>query len=95
VPPLVFNREMDLVPAAGWQIAQEADGSLTVLVAGARDAGVTTLAATGPRARRARQPPPITVRPVDAIPKGPGGKDGADQGLPARSRAGEARSAAA
>jgi putative adenylate-forming enzyme len=77
VPPLVFNRVMDLVPAAGWQIAQEADGSLTVLVAGARDAGAaTTLAATLARALVAHgaQPPPITVRPVDAIPKGPGGK---------------------
>ena len=37
VQPLVFNRVMDILPVSGWQIAQEADDSLTVLLSGAHN----------------------------------------------------------
>jgi len=37
VRPLVLNRVMDIVPVSGWQVAQQADGGLVVLLSGARD----------------------------------------------------------
>jgi len=37
VQPLVFNRVMDILPVSGWQIVQEADDSLTVLLSGVHD----------------------------------------------------------
>jgi hypothetical protein len=37
VQPLVFNRVMDVLPVSGWQVVQEVDSSLTVLLSGARN----------------------------------------------------------
>src|SRR3989304_2075902 len=37
VQPLVFNRVMDIVPVSGWQVAQQADDGLVVLLTGVRN----------------------------------------------------------
>ncbi len=37
IQPLVFNRVMDILPVSGWQVVQETDSSLTVLLSGARN----------------------------------------------------------
>jgi phenylacetate-coenzyme A ligase PaaK-like adenylate-forming protein len=37
IQPLVFNRVMDILPVSGWQVIQETDSSLTVLLSGARN----------------------------------------------------------
>jgi putative adenylate-forming enzyme len=77
VQPLVFNRVMDILPVSGWQVAQEADDTLTVLLSGVRDDLTDeslantlrqALAAQGARAPR------IQIRRVPAIPKNVSGK---------------------
>jgi phenylacetate-coenzyme A ligase PaaK-like adenylate-forming protein len=77
VQPLVFNRIMDILPVSGWQVIQEADDGLTVLVSGAREGVVDAklenqlvreLVALGAR------PPRVTVRRVQAIPRTASGK---------------------
>ena len=77
VRPLVFNRIMDIVPVGGWQVDQQADNGLVVLLTGVRD-GLTdealvdqllhSLAQEGARA------PYIRVQHVSAIPKSASGK---------------------
>jgi phenylacetate-CoA ligase len=76
VQPLVFTRVMDIVPASGWQLVQEADG-LTVLVSGLPTAYADDrilnrlteeLTAQGVRIPR------IQIHRVDAIPKSTAGK---------------------
>lgn len=37
IQPLVFNRVMDILPVSGWQVVQETDSSLTVLLSGANN----------------------------------------------------------
>jgi phenylacetate-CoA ligase len=37
IRPLVLNRIMDIVPVSGWQVIEQADNGLVVLLAGARD----------------------------------------------------------
>jgi putative adenylate-forming enzyme len=37
IQSLVFNRIMDILPLSGWQVTQNADDTLTVLISGARD----------------------------------------------------------
>lgn len=37
IRPLVINRIMDIVPVSGWQVVQQADNSLVVLLTGARN----------------------------------------------------------
>ncbi len=37
IQPLVFNRVMDILPVNGWQVVQEANSSLTVLLSGVRN----------------------------------------------------------
>lgn len=37
IQPLVFNRVMDILPVSGWQVIQETDSSLKVLLSGARN----------------------------------------------------------
>jgi phenylacetate-coenzyme A ligase PaaK-like adenylate-forming protein len=77
VEPLVFNRIMDILPVTSWQVAQEDDDGLTVLVSAPRQdfaseslAGQLnqTLAEQGVRV------PYINVRVVPAIPKTLAGK---------------------
>lgn len=77
VDPLVFNRVMDILPVSGWQVIQEADNNLTLLVSGARDGLVDDslreqlvqeLVAAGVHALH------ITIQRVAAIPKTAAGK---------------------
>jgi phenylacetate-CoA ligase len=77
VEPLVFNRIMDILPVTRWQVAQEDDDGLTVLVTAPRQGFTSetlvsqlnqTLAEQGVRV------PHINVRVVPAIPKTLAGK---------------------
>lgn len=77
IEPLVFNRVMDILPLSGWQVIQDAEDGLTLLVSGARDGLVDTtlqeqliqdLAAQGARVPR------LTVQRVTTIPKTQAGK---------------------
>lgn len=77
IQPLVFNRVMDILPVSGWQIAQEADDHLTVLLSGVRDemadarlieALLQSLISEG------ADVPGIQVKRVSAIPKTSSGK---------------------
>ena len=77
VPPLVFNRVMDVLPVSGWQVIHEADDSLTVLLSGAN--GVVTNDTLQDRLARALSEhgvltPRIAVRQVPAVPKTSAGK---------------------
>ena len=77
VQPLVFNRVLDVAAVAGWQIAQQADGGLLVLVTGAPGPQVVDEL---PRplaealAREGACAAYIRVQPVDTIPKSVSGK---------------------
>jgi phenylacetate-CoA ligase len=77
VQPLVFNRVMDIAPVAGWQIAQQADGGLLLLLTGSPSQPIME---DLPRsleqslAREGASVPYIRVQPVTAIPKAPSGK---------------------
>jgi putative adenylate-forming enzyme len=77
VPPLVFNRVMDILPISGWQVIQEEDDSLTVLLSGLQN-GFTgkTLAETLSRqlADEGVRVPRIQVQRVEEIPKASSGK---------------------
>lgn len=77
VQPLVFNRVMDVVPVSGWQVIQEADDSLTVLLSGVRD-GLTDTALRDQLTRSLAQEqvsvPAIKIEHVAAIPKTAAGK---------------------
>ena len=77
VQPLVFNRVMDIIPVAGWQVAQQPDDGLLVLLMGAHDgladeALVDQLAAS--LAQEGARAPYITVQRVTTIPKSAAGK---------------------
>lgn len=77
IQPLVFNRVMDILPVSGWQIVQEADDRLTVLLSGARDGVVdATLADTLMQSliSEGATVPSIQVQRVPAIPKTSSGK---------------------
>lgn len=77
VQPLVFNRVMDILPVSGWQVVQDADDHLTVLLSGARDEVVdATLADTLMQSliSEGATVPSIQVQRVSAIPKTSSGK---------------------
>ena len=77
IRPLVINRIMDIVPVTGWQVVQQADSGLVVLLTGARN-GLTnetlvnqiskSLAQEGARV------PYIRIQHVTEIPKTAAGK---------------------
>ncbi len=77
VQPLVFNRVMDILPISGWQIAQQADHGLVVLLTGVRDgltdAGLNDLLDSS-LAQEGARVPYIQIQHVDAIPKTAAGK---------------------
>jgi putative adenylate-forming enzyme len=77
VQPLVFNRVMDIVPVSGWQVAQQADNGLVVLLTGVRD-GLTDEALldklTQSLAQERVRVPYVIVQHVAAIPKTAAGK---------------------
>lgn len=77
VHPNIFHHLLDTLPTSGWQVVQECDGSLTVLLSGrardidveaVADALISALAAQGARVPR------VSVQQVSAIPKSAGGK---------------------
>ena len=77
IQPLVFNRVMDILPVSGWQIVQEADDSLTVLLSGARDGLVDAALVDSLRQALTAQDvhvSSIQVQRVSAIPKTTSGK---------------------
>ncbi len=77
VQPLVFNRIMDIVPVGGWQVVQQADDGLMVLITGTRN-GLTDEALIEKLSRSLGQEgvrvPYIKVQHVTAIPKTEAGK---------------------
>jgi phenylacetate-CoA ligase len=77
VRPLVINRIMDIVPVSGWQVIQQADLGLVVLLTGARD-GLTdeTLVKqiSDSLAQEGAQAPYIQIQYVSEIPKTASGK---------------------
>jgi putative adenylate-forming enzyme len=77
VQPLVFNRVMDILPISGWQVVQEADDSLTVLLSGLRNEMVgATLADTLMQSllNEGVNVPSIQIKRVPVIPKTSSGK---------------------
>ena len=77
VRPLVFTRIMDIIPIGGWQVVQQADHGLVMLLSGARDeltdeALVDQL--TRSLAQAGAHAPYIQVQRVSAIPKTASGK---------------------
>lgn len=77
VPPLVFNRVMDILPVSAWQIVQGADDGLTVLLSGVREGLVDTALSDSLREALTAQGvhrPAIQVQRVAVIPKTTSGK---------------------
>ena len=77
IQPLTFKQVMDLLPVHGWQVAQAADDSLTVLIAGASAALDDVALETRLRAvltEHGAWAPRLRVVRVAAIPKSPAGK---------------------
>jgi phenylacetate-coenzyme A ligase PaaK-like adenylate-forming protein len=77
IQPLVFTRIMDILPLNGWQVVQQADNSLTVLLAGVHDGLTNEQVAqqlTQSLAKEGAQVPPIQVQRVAEIPKTAAGK---------------------
>lgn len=77
VPPLVFNRVMDILPVSAWQIVQGADDGLTVLLSGVREGLVDAVLSDSLREALTAQgvhTPSIHVQRVAAIPKTTSGK---------------------
>lgn len=77
VQPLVFSEVLDTLPVGSWQVIQEADGGMVVLLSGVPEAFsvqlvrvrlADALSAQGVRV------PPIAVKPVATIPKSAAGK---------------------
>jgi phenylacetate-CoA ligase len=77
IQPLIFNRIMDILPVSGWQVIQEPDDGLTILLSGARS-GISDEALKQQLARELAnhgvQAPYITLRHVPSIPKTSSGK---------------------
>lgn len=77
IRPLVINRIMDIVPVSGWQVVQQADSGLVVLLVGARD-GLTDEALASQigksLAQEGARVPYIRVQHVPEIPKTSAGK---------------------
>lgn len=77
VPPLVFNHIMDILPVSGWQVIQEADDSLTVLLSSGQDGQAGQALAAQLRqtlASHGAEVPHITIQLVEMIPKTAAGK---------------------
>jgi putative adenylate-forming enzyme len=77
IRPLVINRIMDIVPVSGWQVIQQADNGLVVLLTGARN-GLTddTLVnqISNSLTQEGAQAPYIRIEHVSEIPKTAAGK---------------------
>jgi len=77
IQPLVFNRVMDILPISGWQVVQEVDSSLTVLLSGVRN-GIHDETITDEIRKELISEgvlvPPLKVQHVAEIPKNASGK---------------------
>ena len=77
IRPLVINRIMDIVPVSGWQVIEQEDNGLVVLLTGARD-GLTdeTLVdqILNSLGQEGAQVPYIQIQHVAEIPKTASGK---------------------
>jgi phenylacetate-CoA ligase len=77
IRPLVINRIMDILPVSGWQLIQQPDNSLVVLLTGARN-GMRDEALVGQitssLAQDGAQVPYIQIQHVLEIPKTTSGK---------------------
>jgi putative adenylate-forming enzyme len=77
IRPLVINRIMDIVPVTGWQMIQQADGGLVLLLVGARngltDEGLVNQIGTS-LAQEGAWVPYIRIQHVSEIPKTASGK---------------------
>lgn len=77
IRPLVINRIMDIVPVSGWQVVQQADNGLVVMLMGARD-GLTDDALRDQiqtsLTQEGAQVPYIRIQHVTEIPKTAAGK---------------------
>ena len=71
IQPLVFHHVMDTVSAAGWQVKQQGDGRLVVLLAQPQhvDPAALRVALRSALVGQGVQPPPIEVQEVPAIPR--------------------------
>jgi phenylacetate-coenzyme A ligase PaaK-like adenylate-forming protein len=77
IRPLVINRIMDIVPISGWQLIQQPDDGLVILLTGARNGFTdeTLISQIGKSlAQEGAQVPYIRVQHVPAIPKTASGK---------------------
>jgi phenylacetate-CoA ligase len=77
IQSLVFNRIMDILPVSGWQVTQNADDTLTVLLSRVHaDVNDVELEKTLRQAlmNQGAQVPSIEVRRVSTIPKSISGK---------------------
>jgi phenylacetate-coenzyme A ligase PaaK-like adenylate-forming protein len=77
IQPLVFNRVMDILPVSGWQVIQEADSSLTILLSGSRNGIHDVAVSEAIRKELASEGagiPQIKVQHVAEIPKSASGK---------------------
>ena len=77
IRPLVINRIMDIVPVSGWQLVEQADQGLVLLLTGARD-GLTDEALVdqirNSLAQEGARVPYIQIQRVPEIPKTASGK---------------------
>ena len=77
IRPLVINRIMDIVPVSGWQLIEQKDNGLVVLLTGAR-AGLTDEVLmnqmSSSLAREGARVPYIRIQRVSEIPKTAAGK---------------------
>lgn len=77
VQPLIFNRIMDILPISGWQIIQDGNDGLTVLLSSPKD-GVKDTALVDMLTKTLKEQgayvPSIQVQRVAAIPKTASGK---------------------
>jgi phenylacetate-coenzyme A ligase PaaK-like adenylate-forming protein len=77
IQPLVFNRVMDILPISGWQVVQEVDSSLTILLRGARNDFRDEAVADAIRKELTSEGvlvPPLKIQHVVEIPKNTSGK---------------------
>ena len=77
VRPLVINRVMDIVPVSGWQVLQQADQGLIILLAGARNGLVDEVLSkqiSDSLAQDGARVPYIRIQHVPDIPKTASGK---------------------
>jgi phenylacetate-CoA ligase len=77
IRPLVINRIMDVVPVSGWQVIQQADNGLIVLLTGAQNGLMDeALAAQISKSltQEGTQVPYIRIQHVSEIPKTASGK---------------------